>query len=239
MGKRITSQARGRGTRRYIAPSHRYFAEAKHKSFNKEGEGIFGKILDLVHSVSHNAPIAIVKYDDGEIVYLLAPEGIAVGDQIFTGVNGNVKLGNTLTLENIPEGTSIYNVESKPGDGGKFIRSSGIFGKVVTKTGDYVKVLMPSKKEIEFSSKCRATIGVVAGGGRLEKPFYKAGKKWHALRARGKLYPVVSAVAKNAVDHPFGSGRGRHMGKPSIAPRFAPPGRKVGQQSPRRTGRKR
>ena len=98
---------------------------------------------------------------------------------------------------------------------------------------------MPSKKEKEFNANCRATIGVVAGGGRLEKPFLKAGKKWHAKRARGKLYPVTSAVAMNAVEHPFGSGRGRHMGKPNVAPRHAPPGRKVGLVRPRRTGRKR
>jgi len=84
-----------------------------------------------------------------------------------------------------------------------------------------------------------ATIGIVAGGGRTDKPFVKAGNRWHAMRARGKLYPITSAVAKNAVDHPFGSGRGRHMGKPSVPPRFAPPGRKVGQIHAKRTGRKR
>ena len=82
-------------------------------------------------------------------------------------------------------------------------------------------------------------IGVAAGSGRSEKPFVRAGKKWFAMRARGRLYPKTAAVAMNAVDHPFGSGRGRHMGKPSVPPRNAPAGRKVGQIKARRTGWKR
>src|SRR3989338_67832 len=237
MGKRITSQKRGRGTRRYVAPSHRYFARAKNKSFNSEG--CFGVIVELMHSVSHSAPLAVVQYEDGEICYMIAPEGLAVGDQVFTGNKSSINNGNTLSLSEIPEGTFVYNIESKPGDGGKFVRSSGVFAKILARTEGKVKLLMPSKKEKEFNAKCRATVGQVAGGGRLEKPFVKAGKKWHAMRARGKLYPVTSAVAMNAVEHPFGSGRGRHEGKPTVAPRYAPPGRKVGQVAARRTGRKR
>lgn len=236
MGKRIIAQRRGRGTRRFTAPSHRYFAEAKHRNLDKT-KNYFGKVIELAHSVSHTAPIAVIQYDDGEIGYIVAPAGISVGDVICTGKTSELKVGNTMQLSDIPEGSAVYNIERKAGDGGKFVRASGTFAKVLTKTGDKVKLLMPSKKEIEFSASCRATIGVVAGGGRLEKPFIKAGKRWHAMRARGKLYPIVSAVAMNAVEHPFGSGRGRHMGKPSVAPRHAPPGRKVGQVRARRTGR--
>ena len=236
MGKRIISQRRGRATRRFIAPSHRYFAEAKHKTLNNE-KNYFGKVVELAHSVSHSAPIAIIQYEDGEIGHIIAPDGISVGDIIYTGRNTEIKVGNTLPLSDIPDGTLVYNIESKQGDGGKFVRASGTFAKILNKAGNKVKVLMPSKKEIEFSFSCRATVGIVAGGGRLEKPFIKAGNRWHAMRARGKLYPIVSAVAMNAVEHPFGSGRGRHMGKPSVAPRHAPPGRKVGQVRARRTGR--
>ena len=105
--------------------------------------------------------------------------------------------------------------------------------------GDKVSVLMPSKRQKLFNGNCRATIGRVAGGGRTEKPFVKAGNKMHAMRARGKLFPVTSAVAVNANEHPFGCGRGRHVGKPKNAPKHAPPGRKVGIQYSRRTGRKR
>lgn len=235
MGKRITQQKRGRGTRRYIAPSHRYFAEVKHKKIDSENR--FGKVMDLVHSISHNAPLAVIQYDDGEVGYMLAPDGMAVGDEVLSG-KGDVKKGFTLQLADIPEGTLVYNIENKYGDGGKFVRSSGAFARVVSKTEGKVTLLMPSKREKKFSANCRATIGVVSGGGRLEKPVVKAGKKWHARRARGKLYPVTSAVAMNATDHPFGSGRGRHMGKTNVAPRHAPPGRKVGLVRPKRTGKK-
>jgi len=138
----------------------------------------------------------------------------------------------------IPEGALVNNIEGMPGDGGKFIRSSGVFGTIVGKTKGKVVVKLPSKKEKSFNENCRATVGVVAGGGRLEKPFMKAGTKYFAMKTKGKLWPITSGVAMNAVDHPFGCGRGRHMGKPSIAPKFAPPGRKVGQVKARRTGRR-
>mgnify|MGYP001588841390 CR=1 FL=1 len=237
MGKRITSQKRGRGTRRYVSLGHRYKGEARNKILNKES--YFGVVISLEHSPAHSAPIALVKYDDGNKSYIIAPEGIAVGDTIFIGNKGQVKTGNTLPIREIPDGTSIYNIESVKGDGGRFVRSSGTFAKILSKTKDGVVVMMPSKKEKIFGLNCMASIGTVAGGGRTDKPFVKAGKRWHSMRARGKLYPITSAVAMNAVEHPFGSGRGRHMGKPSVAPRHAPPGRKVGQVRARRTGRRR
>ena len=133
----------------------------------------------------------------------------------------------------------INNIELIPGDGGRFARASGTFARIVGKTEEGVMVILPSKKQVTLNPGCKATIGVISGGGRREKPFVKAGKKWHAMRARGRLYPETSAVAMNAVDHPFGSGRGRHIGKPKTPKRNAPPGRKVGQVSARRTGMKR
>ena len=101
-----------------------------------------------------------------------------------------------------------------------------------------ITVELPSKKQKTFLPDCRATIGVIAGSGKQEKPFVKAGTRYHAMKAKGKLYPRTSGVAMNAVDHPFGSGRGRHMGKSQIPPRFASPGRKVGMIRARRTGRR-
>jgi len=98
--------------------------------------------------------------------------------------------------------------------------------------------VLPSKKQKSFLPECRATIGIISGSGKKEKPFVKAGTRHHLMRAKGKLYPRTSGVAMNAVDHPFGSGRGRHIGKSQIAPRFAPPGRKVGMIRARRTGRR-
>lgn len=234
MGKRIISQRRGKGTRRFIALPYSA-GNPRHKELGEEV--VFGTVIGLIHSPAHSAPLMKVRYEDGEEVLLQATEKIAVGDVIATGKSAPVQTGNTLPLANIPEGTEIYNIEQNPGDGGKFVKSSGTFARVLAKVGKTVTIKLPSKKDKVFNANCRATIGTVAGGGRLEKPMMKAGRRWHAKRARGKLYPVTSAVAMNAMEHPFGSGRGRHMGKPSIAPRHAPPGRKVGQVKARRTGK--
>ena len=237
MGKRIIAQRRGRGTRRYVSLKHRYIGEARNK-INITKDVHSAEVLCLLHSPAHSAPLAHVKYDDGEEGMMIAPEGISVGDIIYTGKTNEIKTGNTLKLGDIPEGTTIYNIEQYMGDGGRYARSSGTSARVLANMGDTVSVIMPSKKQKIFSANCKATIGNVAGGGRKDKPMLKAGVNWYAKRARGKLYPVTSAVAMNANEHPFGCGRGRHMGKPSIAPRDAPPGRKVGLVRPRRTGRK-
>lgn len=237
MGKRIISQRRGRPKTRYRAPSHRFLAEAKHHVVSPDS--CFGRVVDIVHSPSHSAPLARISYEDGSEGFIQAHEKMSIGDVVATGKDVGVQEGNTLPLMSLPEGTSVYNIESKPGDGGKFVRSSGTFAKIAAKIGNKVVIKFPSKKQREFDGQCRAVVGVVAGGGRLEKPFMKAGNRWHAMRARGKLYPITSAVAMNANEHPFGCGRGRHMGKPSIAPRDAPPGRKVGQVRPRRMGKRR
>ena len=100
-----------------------------------------------------------------------------------------------------------------------------------------MRVLMPSKKEKVFDIKCRATVGEIAGGGRVDKPILKAGKQYYIKKAKSKLWPRTSAVKMNAIDHPFGSGRGKRI-KSKIAKRNSPPGRKVGLLRPRRTGRK-
>lgn len=238
MGKRIITRRRGRGTMTYRSPSHRYIGEIKHRILDEaEKKGVvFGKITDIVHSVGHSAPIAKIKYGEKEIL-ISAPEGVKVNDMVASGVDAPATVGNTLPLKNIPEGTLIYNIELNPGDGGKLVRSAGSYARVVSKMGNSILVRLPSKAERLFNGESRATIGVIAGGGRKEKPFMKAGKKMHAMRARNKLYPRTSGVAMNAVDHPFGSGRGRHAGKPKTAPRFASAGRNVGMIHARKTGR--
>ena len=239
MGKQLITQRRGRGTNTYTAPSFRYKGEIKNRKYDEvERNGvIYGKIVDLMHCPGHNAPLAQVQFDNNEKILIAAPEKVRVNDIVASGNSSPVQNGNTLPLKNIPEGTLIYNIESSPGDGGKFVRSSGASARVVTKLGDKITIMFPSKKTKTLSGECRATVGVIAGGGRKDKPFLKAGKKMHAMRARNKLYPRTSGVAMNAVDHPFGSGRGRHAGKPKTAPRYAPPGRNVGLIHARKTGR--
>ena len=172
-----------------------------------------------------------------EIFYNVAFNGALEGQKITIGGTDNIE-GNILALKNIPLATRIFNVERNPGDGGKMIRTSGN-SVVVNKKYDHGKigVLMPNKKEVKLDEDCRATIGIIAGAGRTKKPFVKAGAKYYKMKSKSKLWPRVSAVSVNAVDHPFGSGRGKRV-KSKVAKRNAPPGRKVGHIRPRRTGRK-
>lgn len=240
MGKNLIQQARGKGSPTYRAHSFRWKTDVKHRDYDEiEKSGIiYGKVIDLVDCPGHSAPLAKIKYQNNEIKYIFAPLGLKVNDIIASGHNAPIKPGNTLPLSKIPEGTEIFNIENKPGDKGKFTRAAGSFSKVIQSIDSNVLVELPSKKQKMFTSGCRATIGVIAGSGRLEKPFVKAGKKYHAMKAIGKLYPRASGVAMNAVDHPFGSGRGRHVGKPKTVSRFTPPGAKVGKVGARRTGRR-
>tara|TARA_Y100000310_G_scaffold278642_1_gene297195 strand:+ start:17291 stop:17830 length:540 start_codon:yes stop_codon:yes gene_type:complete len=178
-----------------------------------------------------------VSYLTGNKSYAFAPFGIKVGDEITVG-GTELKPGNVLKLEEIPEGTLIHNIELRPGDGGKLVRTSGSSAKVVAKTETQVRVLLPSKKEKIFKPGCRAAIGVLAGSGRTDKPFLKAGTRMKKMRARNKLYPKVCGISMNAVDHPFGGKCSHIKGRPTLSPRNAPPGRKVGKIAPRRTGKK-
>ncbi len=150
----------------------------------------------------------------------------------------DVKKGNILRLENIPVKTPVYNIESRPGDGGVFIKSAGSYGIVNRIVGRYVYVLMPSKKEKKFNKKCRAIVGIIAGSGRLDKPLIKAGKKYYIKKSKGKLWPRTSAVKVNVIDHPFGSGSRGKNPKSKVAKRNAPPGKKVGLLRPKKTGKK-
>ncbi len=239
MGKRLITQRRGKGTSTYKSPSHRYVSQVKHRKYDqKEKSVVYGRIVDLVHCPGHSAPLAKIKYEDGEQLFIVAPEKISVNDIVASGFEAPVQEGNTLPLNKIPEGTSVYNLEKNPGDGGKFCRSSGTFARVLTKFANKIIVKMPSKEQKTFKPECRATIGVVAGSGRVEKPFIKAGRRFYAMKSRNKLYPRTSGVSMNAVDHPFGSGRGSHMGKPATPPRYASPGRNVGLIKAKRTGRR-
>lgn len=125
-----------------------------------------------------------------------------------------------------------------PGDGGKLVRAGGSYATVVSHDAKKTVIQLPSGQFKTLDSSCRATVGVSAGGGRKDKPFVKAGKKFFAFRARGKQYPIVRGVAMNPVAHPHGGGSHQHIGKPSTVKRGAPPGRKVGSIAADRSGRK-
>ena len=233
MGKRIISQNRGKGTPTYTAPSHKYKADLRHLKF--EGT-LKAEVIDIEHDPARNCPIALVKLPDGRETYILAVEGMGIGETIEYGENASLKPGNSTYLKNIPEGTPICNIENQPGDGGKFARASGTFAILVAHEEDRVLVQMPSGKLKWLNPKCKATIGVVAGGGRTDKPFVKAGKKYYKMKSKAAKWPRVRGVAMNAVDHPFGGGKHQHVGRPKTVSRNAPPGRKVGSIAARRTG---
>ncbi len=235
MGKRIIAQNRGKGTPTYTAPSHKYRAEIKHLKFSVD-RTIEAKVIDIQHDPARNGPVALVQLPDGSKTYMIAVEGIGTGDIVYAGDDVEIKPGNSTFLKNIPEGTPICNVENIPGDGGRFARASGTFAIVVAREEDKVLVQMPSGKLKWFHPMCRATIGVVAGGGRVDKPFVKAGKKYHKMKSKAAKYPRVRGVAMNAVDHPFGGGKHQHVGRPKTVSRNAPPGRKVGSIAAKRTG---
>ncbi len=238
MGKDLIQQRRGKGSKRFQAPSHRYKAAVHHVPKNAYEKTLKGEVKDIVHCPGHTCPLAVVEYENNLAYHMLAPAGISVGDVIEVGEQAQLKVGSTMPLGNIPEGTIVYNLENQPGDGGKFARSSGAAARVVAKFEDKVVVQLPSKTKKDFNPECRATVGVVSGAGRKEKPFYKAGRRYHERKARGKTWPKVTAQAMNAIDHPYGGSRTSRKGRPTIAPRNAPPGRKVGMIRPRRTGRK-
>ncbi len=233
MGKRIISQARGHGSSTYRVRKRAF----RHKIGYPLIEGN-GTVVKLLSSAGHSAPLAKINVDD-RIFYNLAPENMYVGQTIKLGRDSNV--GSIMSLKDVPIKTQIYNIESRPNDGGKFIRGAGSSATVIRKEPGKVVVLMPSKKEKTFNDRCRASIGVIAGGGRGDKPIVKAGKKYYIMKAKSKLWPRTSALKMNAIDHPFGSGRGKNLshgrlGK--IPRRNAPPGAKVGSVRAKKTGRK-
>jgi large subunit ribosomal protein L2 len=231
MGKRIIQQARGHGSKTYRVPRKAFKFKIQYPPI-LTGEG---KVIKLFNSPGHTAPLAKIKYDKG-IFYMPAFKGMIEGQKIsFEGKE--IKEGNIMELKDIPIKTPVYHIESRPRDGGIFIRSAGNSAVVKRISEEGVFVTMPSKKDKKFHLKCRATIGKIAGTGRKEKPVVKAGKKYYMKKAKNKLWPRTSAVKMNAIDHPFGSGRGKNP-KSKVAKRNAPPGRKVGLIRPRRTGRR-
>ena len=230
MGKSIISQARGHG-----GPTYRVRRKAFQHKIGYPMQDGKAKILDIIHSAGHTAPLMKLSINN-ETFHNPAFNGAYVGQEINIGKTPEI--GNILMLKKVLLGTRVYNIELNPGDGGKMIRTPGSSVIAYKKyPNNKISLLMPNKKEVIVSGDCRVTVGEIAGGGRLLKPFIKAGKKFYKMKARNKLWPRTSAVKVNAVDHPFGSGRGKRI-KPKIAKRNAPAGNRVGHIRPSRTGRR-
>lgn len=232
MPKRIKQRRRGKGSGKYKSPSHKYKGKVEYPPLRKSLEG---RIVEIIDDPSRTSPLMEIETEEGRVL-LPAPEGVRVGDEVSIG-KGEVKKGNVVSLGKIPEGSSVFNIEIKPGDGGKIARAGGVTGKVVAHEEGKVVVKMPSKVEKKFSPKCRATVGRVAGGGRVEKPLSKAGEMFHKAKAKAALWPKTAASAMNPVDHPFGGGD-RSPGRRKTVKRNAPPGQKVGAIAAKRAGKK-
>jgi large subunit ribosomal protein L2 len=229
MGKTITSQARGHGSMTWRVKRKAYIYRIGYPKLDSTGKA---KIIKLLNSSAHSSPIAKILINK-ESFYVPAINGIFEGQEIDIG--DKIQLGNIVKLKDIPQGTRICNLESYPGSGGKYLRSAGCSGVVTEKKEGKVEILI-ARRKLKINPECRAIIGVVAGDGRKIKPLVKAGKKHYIMKAKGKKWHLTSAIKTNALDHPFGSGRGKRI-KSKIAKRNAPPGAKVGHIRPRRTGR--
>ncbi len=239
MGKRLLVQRRGRGGSVFRHPGWKKVGPVVYRPYNPEefkNKVIEGRVVELMHDPGRGAPVARVKFEDGVEMLMVAPEGLAVGQRVLYGENAPPNLGNILPLGKIPEGSLVCNVELRPGDGGKIARSSGTYATVLAHTDGKTLIQLPSKKVKEVDSSARATIGIVAGGGRIEKPMLKAGKMYHLSRSRSFKYPKVRGKAMSPYAHPAGGGH--HPKGLTPAPRNAPPGAKVGHIAPRRTGRR-
>ncbi len=237
MGRRLITQKRGKGGPVWTATTRGAAVSSYADYYATEGRTIGGEVVELINDPARSAVIARIVLDNGVQEDIIAAEGIHVGQRVQQGDEAGTEIGNIKTLMNCPEGCPVFNIEKNPGDGGNLVRSSGMYALILTKEKDIVYVKMPSGNIVQLRPESRATIGVVGAGGRKDKPFVKAGKGYWAMRARHKKYPIVRAIAKNALNHPFG-GANHHPGKSKSTSRNAPPGRKVGDIASSRTGRR-
>ena len=172
--------------------------------FKRNKDGVQGTVKSIEYDPNRSANIALISYADGEKRYIIAPKGLTVGDKIESGIKTDIKIGNNLCLENIPEGTMIHNVELKPGKGGQLARSAGTSAQILGREDKYVLIRLSSGETRKILGTCRATIGVV---GNEDYSLVKVGK---AGRTRYKgIRPTVRGSVINPNDHPHGGGEGR------------------------------
>ncbi len=238
MGKRPLVRRRGRGGMQFRAASTGKLMPAKYPRFALS-EQHEAKVFDIVHETGRDAPLARVRFENG--AYSLFPSvlGTRIGSKLQFGLNSQISPGNVISIQNIPDGTLVCNVEKHFGDGGSLVKSAGSYATVFSHGSEGVTLKLPSGKFITLNPQNRAMIGVLAGGGVEDRPFMRAGVAWRRMRSKGRKYPIVRGVAQAVYVHPHGGGRHQHVGRSSTVSRNAPPGRKVGSIAARKTGRAR
>ncbi len=175
--------------------------------FKRNKDGIAANVKTIEYDPNRSARIALLAYVDGEKRYILAPNGLKVDDQVFSGAEADIKLGNAKMLKDLPVGTVIHNVEMRPGKGGQLARSAGTYAQLLAKEGTYCHVRMPSGEIRLIKAECKATIGQVSNQEHENIKIGKAGRaRWKGVR------PTVRGVAMNPIDHPHGGGEGRTSG---------------------------
>ncbi len=201
---RVTSRRRGGGHKRIY----------RVVDFKRNKPGVAAKVERIEYDPNRTANLALIVYEDGEKRYILHPRGLQVGDQVQSGAGADIKPGNALPLSDIPLGTTVHNVELRPGKGGQMARSAGAGVQIAAKEGDYVTLRMPSTEVRLVRKECMATVGQVGNVDHEKQSIGKAG----ANRWRGKR-PKVRGVAMNPVDHPLGGGEGKSSGgRPPVSP---------------------
>lgn len=225
MGKRLITQRRGnaRGSR-YRSPSHRHISQPKLPTNDSQ-------IVRMVHAPGRRSPLALLDTKE----YILCPQGIEVGHKIQVTKDGQApakESGNVFRLRDLHVGDKVHNVESKPMDGGKFVRAAGTSASILKEGEAKVVIQFPNGKTKAIDGNCRCAYGVVAGAGLTELYIGKAGKKKQMFRSMARTSFKVSGIAMNPVDHPHGGGNHPHVGRPSTLSRNASPGSKVGNLSP-------
>ncbi|MCD6246187.1 50S ribosomal protein L2 [candidate division WOR-3 bacterium] len=194
---RVTAKHRGGGAKRFV----------RIIDFKRNKFGIEGKVASLEYDPNRNANIALINYVDGEKRYIIAPEGLMVGDKIMSGKDAPIKIGNALPLNEIPAGKEVHNIEMIPGRGGQLVRSAGLSAQILAKENGYAHIKLPSGEVRLIRLDCLATIGKVSNSDYANISLGKAGRsRWMGRR------PRVRGVAMNPVDHPMGGGEGKSSG---------------------------
>lgn len=210
---RVTSWLKGGGNRKLY----------RIIDFKRDKYNIPAKVATIEYDPNRSARIALLKYADGEYRYILAPDGLKVGDTVMSGSGIDIKVGNALPLKDIPLGTMIHNIELYPKGGGKLVRSAGAAAQLMAKEGKYAHVKLPSGEMRLISVNCMATIGQVSNLDHENIIIGKAGRMRHMGRR-----PSVRGVAMNPIDHPLGGGEGKSSGgRPACSPWGKPEGVKT------------
>ncbi|WP_372738129.1 50S ribosomal protein L2 [Neptunomonas sp.] len=195
----------GRITTRHIGGGHKQHYRVV--DFRRNKDGIPAVVEHLEYDPNRTAHLALLKYADGERRYIIAPKGVVAGATVVSGIDADIKAGNTLPLRNIPLGSVIHCVELKPGKGAQIARSAGTSAQLVAREGTYATLRLRSGEMRKVLVECRATLGEVGNSEHSLRQLGKAGaKRWLGVR------PTVRGVAMNPVDHPHGGGEGRTSG---------------------------